>query len=226
VVEEHGRQQGGSGRPGFDPGRDVRLTPATLRALAHPLRVRLLGLLRADGPSTASRLGERLGESSGSTSYHLRQLAAHGLVVPDERPVRGRERWWQAGHRSTVVEPGDLPAEEGPLLVEYLRAVAAAYSARTAAWLDQALDADPAWADSWTLSDTSLRLTPAQATELDAEITRLTLRYPRADEDAPAGPEAGADPAVVPGAGEDAEAVPVVLQWQLFPRPAVGRGST
>ncbi len=44
---------------------DVR----ALRALAHPLRNRLLGLLRLDGPSTATLLGKRLVESSGSTSY-------------------------------------------------------------------------------------------------------------------------------------------------------------
>ena len=53
---------------------DVR----ALRALAHPLRSRLLGQLRLNGPATASRLGRVVGESSGSTSYHLRQLAAYG----------------------------------------------------------------------------------------------------------------------------------------------------
>ena len=48
---------------------------ATLRALTHPLRTRLLGALRVDGPATASELGRRFGESSGATSYHLRRLA-------------------------------------------------------------------------------------------------------------------------------------------------------
>ena len=40
----------------------------------------LLSVLRQRGPATASMLAERLGESSGATSYHLRQLAAHGFV--------------------------------------------------------------------------------------------------------------------------------------------------
>lgn len=68
----------------------------TMRALAHPLRMRLLGLLRADGPATASELGRRVGESSGSTSYHLRQLERFGFVedAPDQ-PSR-RSRVWRA----------------------------------------------------------------------------------------------------------------------------------
>lgn len=70
------------------------LDVAALKALAHPLRARLLDLLSQYGPSTATSLGARLGESSGSTSYHLRQLERHGLV--HELPDRGnaRDRWW------------------------------------------------------------------------------------------------------------------------------------
>lgn len=57
-----------------------KLDAHSLRGLAHPLRIRLLGDLRLHGPATASQLAERLGESSGATSYHLRQLAAYGFV--------------------------------------------------------------------------------------------------------------------------------------------------
>ena len=59
--------------------------PEALRALSHPVRLRLLGLLRMDGPSTASALATRLGLNSGATSYHLRQLAQHGFVVDARR---------------------------------------------------------------------------------------------------------------------------------------------
>src|SRR5262245_61469533 len=38
--------------------------PAALRALAHPLRVRMLALLREQGPGTATTLARALGESS------------------------------------------------------------------------------------------------------------------------------------------------------------------
>ena len=59
---------------------------AQLRALSHPLRLRMLEVLR-EGPATASALGRRLGESSGATSYHLRALAKAGVVEEDERQL-------------------------------------------------------------------------------------------------------------------------------------------
>src|SRR5688500_779793 len=74
-----------------------RLDPTALRVLAHPLRVRLVGQLRAHGPATATILGERLGESSGLTSYHLRVLEQHGFVADAvDHPRKGRERWWRS----------------------------------------------------------------------------------------------------------------------------------
>ena len=68
-----------------------KATRAEARALAHPVRLRLIELLR-EGSSTASRLGRELGESSGSTSYHLRALARAGLIEDDPDGGRGRER--------------------------------------------------------------------------------------------------------------------------------------
>ena len=40
-------------------------------------------------------LGRELGESSGATSYHLRALAAAGLIIEDLDRRKGRERWWK-----------------------------------------------------------------------------------------------------------------------------------
>jgi DNA-binding transcriptional ArsR family regulator len=78
------------------------LSARELRGLAHPLRFRLLELLR-EGPATASMLGRELGESSGATSYHLRVLARMGMV--EEVPDRGtrRERWWKRPEERQVV---------------------------------------------------------------------------------------------------------------------------
>lgn len=100
------------------PVRDVDL--ATLKALSHPLRVRLWDLLVSTGPATSTTLAKETGESTGSTSYHLRQLAGHGLVeeVPDRGT--GRERWWRAA-------PGMLRfrgegEDQSPSAAEALRA--------------------------------------------------------------------------------------------------------
>jgi DNA-binding transcriptional ArsR family regulator len=66
---------------GPDPETDVVLDAKGLRALAHPMRVQLAGSLRTYGPSTATRLGERMGITSGTASYHLRRPGAAGPVV-------------------------------------------------------------------------------------------------------------------------------------------------
>ena len=79
-------------KPSLLPSRS--LGAREVRALAHPLRLRMLESL-ADGPATASMLGRELGESSGATSYHLRALASAGLIIEDLDRRKGRERWWQ-----------------------------------------------------------------------------------------------------------------------------------
>ena len=79
-------------KPSLFPSRS--LGAREVRALAHPLRLRMLESLH-DGPATASMLARELGESSGATSYHLRALAAAGLIVEDLDRRKGRERWWK-----------------------------------------------------------------------------------------------------------------------------------
>jgi predicted transcriptional regulator len=70
-----------------------------LRALAHPLRLRLLEELVVSDPATdtatATELAERVGESPANCSWHLRQLAKFGYI--EEAPGgTGRERRWRA----------------------------------------------------------------------------------------------------------------------------------
>ncbi|WP_239121057.1 helix-turn-helix domain-containing protein [Catellatospora chokoriensis] len=160
----------------------ITLDPRTLRGLAHPLRVRLLGLLRERGPSTATLLAAQLGQSSAATSYHLRQLALYGFVI--DEPARGnnRERWWRAAHRGTTVdhvEPesfGDFEA--------YLRAVAAQYAARVDRALDEYATRPPQWQRVGTISDWTGQLTPDETKELQADLFAVFERYRRFDLDA------------------------------------------
>ena len=76
-----------------DPG--LLVSADSLKGMAHPLRLALLSALEARGRATASLLAADLGESSGATSYHLRQLHRHGFVVDADQQGTGRERWWQ-----------------------------------------------------------------------------------------------------------------------------------
>ena len=162
---------------------DVR----ALRALAHPLRNRLLGLLRLDGPSTATLLGQRVGESSGSTSYHLRQLAAYGFVEALPGHGTGRERWWQARHRMTSWQADDVTGQPGGDEVqdEMTRLQVTGHGRVLDAWLQQRAALGPAWTTAASINDYALRLTPEQARtladELLAVLDRWSTQHPAAE---------------------------------------------
>src|SRR3954451_18129241 len=76
--------------------RTIELTdPRAMRAYAHPVRMALIGLLRRNGPMTATQAAARLGESSGTCSFHFRQLAKYGFCE-EAGGGRGREKPWRA----------------------------------------------------------------------------------------------------------------------------------
>ena len=169
---------------------DVR----TLRAIVHPLRIRLLSLLRLDGPATATELARRTGESSGATSYHLRQLERFGYVEEDG-PQAGRERRWRATTQTTSWEVADFAADpEGQAVSDALerRQVERAV-AQFEAWLAHRSELDPAWLRAGTLGDDVLRLTPSQAKALTEELYAVLRRY----RSAPPPAEDGEMPALV-----------------------------
>jgi DNA-binding transcriptional ArsR family regulator len=177
---------------GFDPAQDEMLTPRALRGLVHPLRLRLLDLLQADGPATATSLAKRVGESSGVTSYHLRVLAEHGFIVEDTMRGTGRDRWWRAARRSTWFtfrmpeDPGTEETVEESL--RYMRIVAEDQHRRVLAFIGTLAGGRPELGSMpWTVSDWPLQLTLADAQELKMAITDLILRYRRS----PGGPPPG-----------------------------------
>ncbi|MEV0645072.1 helix-turn-helix domain-containing protein [Phytomonospora sp. NPDC050363] len=184
---------------GYDPEQDVILDARRIRGIAHPLRVRILDMLRRHGPATATVVAERLGQSSGATSYHLRQLATYGFVVEDPDRGTARERWWKAAHRSTrlddssQIDPADAEA--------YLRAVVDATAARAERFINELPSLPPEWRAGFTFNNVSLRLTVEEAAALIEEVTGVLDRYRRDH---------------VPGAPEDAEHV--AATFNLLPR--------
>ena len=167
-------------RPGDLPTGSIRVTDvAALRVLAHPLRGSLLGALRLEGPSTASRLAERLGESSGSTSYHLRQLAAAGFVEEIPDAGNGRDRWWRARHRSTSWDSADLIGDPAgkELVDEVLHRQLSQQRRWLAAHAEEMEGLDPEWRDATSLSDWSIRLSPAAARALSEELNAVLRRW-------------------------------------------------
>lgn len=197
-------------RPGFDPAKDVVLDPRTLRGLAHPLRVRILTSLREEGPATATGLAGRLGQSTGSTSYHLRQLAEYGFVAEDTGRGVGRERWWRSVHRATFSDlPGPDADEQTRQLGEaHLRGVAEMHGLRMRDWLAEWPSMPEPWRHHGSIGGAVLRLTFEEMRELAARLHEVVASY-RWDEPETPAPDG---------------AKRVVVQYQVMPRPAAGPG--
>jgi predicted transcriptional regulator len=155
----------------------TRLTdPRALRALAHPTRLTLIGLLRRDGPMTATRAGELTGESSASCSFHLRQLAKYGLVE-EAGGGHGRERPWQATTQFTawpeVSEDPDLAAAGDQLAA----VLASRYFEYLLRWLEGKRLEPAEWQQAAHFGDTMLYVTAGELTELAAQETALVDRF-------------------------------------------------
>lgn len=159
----------------------VEIDIAMLRALAHPLRVRVLDLLNRDGPATATRLAERLEQSSGLLSWHLRQLADAGLVVEDPERGTKRERWWRSAHdsyRLRVADFLDNPALAGAVDVYLRTSVGQRYAAETR-FVDELAEWRDEWQDKFSFDEDRLYLTPDETAALDTEVRAVIERYRR-----------------------------------------------
>jgi DNA-binding transcriptional ArsR family regulator len=163
------------------PGIDHVLPTDALRALAHPLRIRIFDELSAYGPLTASGLASRLGESSGATSYHLRQLERHGLVCEDTTRGKGRERWWERRLGSiTTPDARTLPAGSAERLAVQL--VEDEWNqARESNFREFIRESESVFPEEWlevAAADTiNLRLTAGQLHQLVADIDVVFKTY-------------------------------------------------
>ena len=72
-----------------------------LAAASHPLRRRLMDVLKVHGPATASALAARTDQAVANVSHHLKVLAGAGLIVEVPELARDRrERWWGLASRA------------------------------------------------------------------------------------------------------------------------------
>ncbi|WP_404472466.1 ArsR/SmtB family transcription factor [Microbacterium aerolatum] len=164
-MTENGKRPIGGDRRVLDAG--------ALRALSHPLRVRIFDILAQEGPQTASTLAEILGESSGATSYHLRALARHELIREVEGERSGRERWWERPPGGIVYDSKAVqgsPAGEAALQV----AVAEVHRRRHEELMEffsGRIDREPGeWVDASTSMTSGISMTAEQTTDLIRRI--------------------------------------------------------
>ena len=156
------------------------LDMTSLKALAHPLRVKIVDTLTTYGAFTASGLAERLGESSGATSYHLRQLEKHGFVREDTQKGSARERWWERSPEGISVMPIEYPPSSAErsasdLLTREWQVMRDALLGDFIAHGSEQLERR--WFEASTLNTVNLRLTSDQLHDLVAEIETITERY-------------------------------------------------
>ncbi|MFE7558659.1 ArsR/SmtB family transcription factor [Kitasatospora sp. NPDC057500] len=179
-----------------------RLDARSLRGLAHPLRMKIFELLNLDGPATATRLAERLGENTGTVSWHLRHLAEHGFIEEETGRGTKRERWWRrvpVTNRLETTDFRDDPDTRGAVSL-YLHELVGQYFNRINTYITE--DWPDEWRNAGTISDWSrLQLTPDQLHALNDELFAVIQRHL---------PDENAEP--------DPAALPVVLQLQSFPR--------
>lgn len=180
--------------------RPRRLTAKEIRATAHPLRLRILELL-AEGPATSASLARELGESTGSTSYHLRALGDAGLIEEDEGRGDGRERWWRRPERLVLASTA---ADESP---EYRAAAASARAVmleREERVLGRYLAGEERLPDEWRaaafVGNWIVHATPAEVEELSETFLRLMQELRRPADERPV------------------DAVPVLLSFRALPR--------
>lgn len=176
-----------SAADGFTPRA---LDARSLRGIAHPLRMQLLNALRRGGPATASQLAVKLGESSGATSYHLRQLATHGFVEDAPEHGKGRERWWRAVDQGLSFD-GNLLKDPDPTVRGaadlFLHEVATTHTRELSTWLGTRDDWSEEWSRATDMSDWTLRLTPASARELIGKMHELLEGYRAVERSEPSG---------------------------------------
>ncbi|WP_114423451.1 winged helix-turn-helix domain-containing protein [Nocardioides houyundeii] len=151
--------------------------PKMLRAIAHPLRNRILGELSAQGPLRAADLSAELDIPANQASFHLRQLAKYGLVT--EAVGEGRDRrdrvWRLVEEEGLNLDIAAVEQQPGGA------AAAAVFRSQAAAWAHVLVDAahfgTRAPGVHRAIAEHALRLTDDEARELSTELNDVVQEW-------------------------------------------------
>ena len=169
-----------------------------MKALAHPLRQRILYHLAFVGSASSTSLAREFGESTGSTSYHLRQLARFGFIEEDAERSHGRERWWTIVPLDLRASPDEqetelLTGELRRIRLERDRALVDRYAANRHRFGELA--------EAAMFSSSAIHLTEEELRRFTEEYVELVKRWWRRPEERPHG------------------AAPVAVLFYAFPWP-------
>lgn len=152
----------------------------TLRAMASPIRMRILGTLRVNGEQTVGNISEQLGEAPGAISYHLGQLAGAGLVEKVKSPDGDRRKsWWKACQSAIRLEGSGEKngADNAKAMDMFRRSTALSYEMAYERFLDKLPELPREWADACTSDDHVLRLTAEEMSSMLEELNEVVRRW-------------------------------------------------
>lgn len=150
--------------------------PVALRAYAHPLRMALVGLLRREGPMTATRAAARLGDNVPNCSFHLRQLAKYGLVERAEG-ADAREKPWRATALFTTWGRNSEDPQVRAAVDHLDSMVLGRYFEHAQRWLAESGSLPAPWRQATGPGDTVLHVTAQELDRLKEEMDELLARY-------------------------------------------------
>ncbi|MCE0487482.1 winged helix-turn-helix domain-containing protein [Ornithinimicrobium sediminis] len=172
-----------------DKPQERVLDASAMKAFAHPLRMAMYNYLTDHGSATATMLAQHLDESTGQTSYHLRQLERHGFVEEDTGRGSGRERWWKpVSYTLHGTEVRDDPSAELPVRM-MLQATIDHRATTMSRWLEQALDEPQEWVEATVNSSATAPMTLAEATSMRDEVFAVLVRHLEAAREAHPDPD-------------------------------------
>ena len=175
------------------PAPPAAATRAQLRALSHPLRLRIMERVGRRGTARAADIAEDLGLAANSVSYHLRILARGGVIREAPEAARDkRDRVWKISQPSFDSSPRGAAQDTSGTPEEYELA-ADATSLASFDWMRDTWaatlgrpdvpGAEGPSARARRLFATTLRLSPDQARELGELVTDQIMEYCRLNRD-------------------------------------------
>lgn len=159
------------------PGPKPLHDPQVLRAIAHPVRNRILDELGARGSLRAADIARNLGIPANQASFHLRQLAKYGLVEEDPDAARDkRDRVWRTvSEGGFSVSFGDFDDQPGGA------AAAEVFRRHGITWaqhvVEQAYADDRGEDHHRSVNSTAVLLTKDEARQLSEELTEVVDRW-------------------------------------------------
>jgi DNA-binding transcriptional ArsR family regulator len=151
-----------------------------LAAASHPLRRRLMDVLKVGGPATATMLAAHTEQAVANISHHLKVLATAGLIVEEpERARNRRERWWTLASRS--VRWNDSDFADDPVGRAVAGAAASINLERHAglvrAWHAASDERQAVWSDAAFSTDRWFSMTPEDLAAFERDLQALVDRW-------------------------------------------------